>query len=288
MSRRIGNVWLAVVTISALVVASNPAVAWDVQEKVTNNTGGQVHDLTKIVVGSGAVTGGIDNQLGNPSITSHTPVGGGGTVSIIHWAGGIPLEDGESVWGCFNAAGAPIVGSAFWTDVDGNFIGVAAVEVYVSARTDETGNSWADVEHAWLDWTGTGFPPGEADDFGDPMGPITGTDVFYAITDFLRPLEDLTEALYNDPKLTWVGLNSFQLDNAGDTVAYDLGMLTRKDVVLLRFVASGSGISTPTIHQYRAAQDIPTISEWGLMAMVLLVLTAGTIVFTRRRRSAAA
>ncbi len=34
--------------------------------------------------------------------------------------------------------------------------------------------------------------------------------------------------------------------------------------------------------------DIPTVSEWGLIVMLLLALTAGTIVFARRRRPAVA
>ena len=29
---------------------------------------------------------------------------------------------------------------------------------------------------------------------------------------------------------------------------------------------------------------VPTVSEWGLIVMTLLLLTAGTIVFSRRRR----
>ncbi len=33
---------------------------------------------------------------------------------------------------------------------------------------------------------------------------------------------------------------------------------------------------------------IPTVSEWGLIVMTLLALTAGTIVFGRRRRAAMA
>ncbi len=33
---------------------------------------------------------------------------------------------------------------------------------------------------------------------------------------------------------------------------------------------------------------VPTVSEWGLIIMALLSLTAGTIVFARRRRPAAA
>ena len=34
------------------------------------------------------------------------------------------------------------------------------------------------------------------------------------------------------------------------------------------------------------ADAIPTVSEWGLIVMTLLLLTAGTIVFGRRRRPA--
>ncbi len=36
------------------------------------------------------------------------------------------------------------------------------------------------------------------------------------------------------------------------------------------------------------AAPIPTVSEWGLIIMTLLLLTAGTIVIARRRRPAAA
>jgi formylglycine-generating enzyme required for sulfatase activity len=36
------------------------------------------------------------------------------------------------------------------------------------------------------------------------------------------------------------------------------------------------------------APDIPTVSEWGVVAMTLLVLTAGTVVLTRRRRAVTA
>ncbi|MCK4343101.1 MAG: IPTL-CTERM sorting domain-containing protein [Phycisphaerae bacterium] len=35
-------------------------------------------------------------------------------------------------------------------------------------------------------------------------------------------------------------------------------------------------------------ESIPTVSEWGLIVMTLLLLTAGTVVFGRQRRPAAA
>jgi len=38
----------------------------------------------------------------------------------------------------------------------------------------------------------------------------------------------------------------------------------------------------------RDTPGIPTVSEWGLIAMALLTLTAGTVVFAKRRRQIAA
>ena len=35
------------------------------------------------------------------------------------------------------------------------------------------------------------------------------------------------------------------------------------------------------------AAAIPTVSEWGLIVMTLLGMTLGTIIFTRRRPTAA-
>ena len=37
---------------------------------------------------------------------------------------------------------------------------------------------------------------------------------------------------------------------------------------------------------FDADQDIPTVSAWGLLVMVLLVLTAGTLVIARWRAAA--
>lgn len=37
--------------------------------------------------------------------------------------------------------------------------------------------------------------------------------------------------------------------------------------------------------EYECPADIPTLSEWGLVAMMLLVLTAGTLMCTWRRRA---
>lgn len=35
-------------------------------------------------------------------------------------------------------------------------------------------------------------------------------------------------------------------------------------------------------------EPIPTVSEWGLVATTLLVMTIGTLIFTRRKRATVA
>ena len=42
-----------------------------------------------------------------------------------------------------------------------------------------------------------------------------------------------------------------------------------------------------TTCEQEACAGIPTVSEWGLVAMALLVLTAGTLVYARRRPTSA-
>ena len=43
---------------------------------------------------------------------------------------------------------------------------------------------------------------------------------------------------------------------------------------------------TATIKFTVRADPIPTVSEWGMVTMTLLVLTAGTVVFMRKRQAA--
>jgi hypothetical protein len=270
------------VAVATLLASGYPALAWDVNETLTNNTGHTAEDLTKIV--EGTVTMAITNRLGTPSITNFTTPGGT-TLSIIHWGpGGTPVLDGGSVLGCYNATGSTKLYGAYWTDANSVFIGRAAVEVSVTEwREGEV--SWVDVEHTWRDWTGTGFPPMPEDDLGDFLGPITGTEVYYAITNIERSLEELTEDLNTNPDITWVALPDFQLNNGGDTASIELRELSRTDFVLLRFVLSGEGIRTPTIHQFQRSPDTPTVSQWGLIVMGLLLLVAGAVVIMRRSKT---
>ena len=49
-----------------------------------------------------------------------------------------------------------------------------------------------------------------------------------------------------------------------------------------------SEITLPAGYELQVAHPIPTVSEWGMIVIAVLVLTAGTVVFSRARRRAAA
>ena len=214
---------VVIVTVGTLLVLGKPALAWDVQEKVINNTEQDAYDLTKIVEGpeGGIVTKAISNQLGDPNIITYPPTVMPTAVSVIHWGvkfpgdvlvPGPPVPPGGWVWACYNASDATKPATAFWSDQDGNPIGMAAVEVSVSERRETDGSVWIDVEHSWRDWTGMRWPPTPDDVLGDFLGPITGTDVYYAVSNIERSFEQLNGDLYIDPDITWNQLDDFQLD----------------------------------------------------------------------------
>jgi hypothetical protein len=287
MSLKNRGFWLVAIVLATSLAWCNLALAWDVQEKCTNTTGQPAHDLTKIVLGQSAVTSAITNQLGTPSIVNFDGV------SIIHWGpGGTPVSStppNNWVWGCFNAATQPNLIAAYWTNASGQFIGLAAVEVTFHYRWDG-GHGVLTAEHTWHSWVGTGYPPAPSDHIGPPLGPITGTNVYWAATDHLRPLTELNDALYTDPSLTWAPLDDFSLLGSGATQDYTLSGpgLDSASFLLLRFVAAGEGLSTPTIQQIPlAVHAIPTVSQWGLIILTLLLLASGIFVVYRRRLPAA-
>jgi hypothetical protein len=293
-------IFVVVVIVATLLISGKPAFAWDVQEKVINNTGQDAYDLTKVVEGpeGDIVTKAIQNQLGDPNIVTYPATVMPTALSVIHWGvefpgdmlvPGPPVPPNGSVWACYNASGPTKPATAFWSDQEGNPIeGMAAVEVYVSERRENDGSVWIDVEHSWRDRGGMRWPPTPDDVLGDFLGPITGTDVYYAIANVERSLEQLNEDLYNDPDITWNQLDDFQLDNGGDRASYNLGDQSSSDFMLLRFVASGEGIQTETILQFQPSPIIrpPAVSEWGLIVMAMLLMTVGAIVIHKRRQVA--
>jgi hypothetical protein len=175
--------------------------------------------------------------------------------------------------------------AAFWTDVNGNNIGRAGPALGAGAAARE-GGTFADVTHDWCEWSGDGYPIEEGDGCIGGLGTLDITVVFYAVTDVWRPLEELTEELYTDPDIDWVPLSDDAVDYGG-TVSYEVPQLAGEDVLLFRYEATGEGQTSREILQWGEAHDIPAVSTWGVVVMLLMVLVAGTIVFRRLRAVAA-
>ena len=77
---------------------------------------------------------------------------------------------------------------------------------------------------------------------------------------------------------TW---NQINTDGFGD--AYNNGALSM--AVFWNSLYVGTGNNTDGCEVWRSSvEPIPTVSEWGLIVMTLLLVTLGTIVFGPRRR----
>lgn len=281
MTRCMKSTILVAMTACVFAMGSTYALAWDVQQHYTNTTGQTAYDLTKILWGNWTVNEAIHIPFPSHTVTYHNGF------TIIHWYGAT-VPAGSGAYACFNGGSATPearVLCAYWTDAAGNFIGgampVLGVGIYAVG-----GNAIAEVRHNWASWTGTGYPPQPGDGLGTPLGGITVSNVSYAICNVARPLEELNDGLLADPTLTWVPLGGFSL-SYGEMTPLDLGPIAAPEVVLLRFEAVGGGQTTTEIIQFRAP-SVPTVSEWGLIILTLLLLTAGTILVARRRRVATA
>ena len=70
----------------------------------------------------------------------------------------------------------------------------------------------------------------------------------------------------------------------GDDISVEVGDIGDTHEV----VGDPDGVPFNPTLLWTGGTPIPTVSEWGLIVMTLLLLTAGTVVFGRRRRPAAA
>jgi hypothetical protein len=272
---------LQAMAVTVLVVGfSTSAFAWNVQEHLTNLTGQNVNDLTKIVISAGGVTDAITNDFGAPTISN------GILYDSIHWGPGADLPPGGTTFGCFNVDTAgPVLATSFWTN-DGVIVGLAGVEVTVVEDLSGGGGGdlILDISNDWVHWGGTVWPAELGDDFGPPVGPIALTDVFYAYVNISRPMEELNADLNTDPSITWQPLPNMNL-GSGAQDTFDLG-IPQDDVVLFRFVAAGAGLSTPTIHQF-GEPVVPVMSPWATGLMLVVLTTMGMLALFVRRHATA-
>ncbi len=155
------------------------------------------------------------------------------------------------------------------------------------------GVSFISIDEVRIGWTGT-ITPGEGHGDGVEMPDDEWFEWparFYAVmnppgpgtwTAFAQGSSFSTEEPFSaQGGATW----DFLLDGAGEF-----------DVNLEAAIVIGGVMVTPPSGQISNAYlviegvsegDIPTVSEWGLVAMALLVLTAGTLVLEKMKRQAA-
>ncbi len=154
----------------------------------------------------------------------------------------------------------------------------------------DLGVSFTSIDEVRIGWTGT-ITPGTAHGDGveipwDEWFEWDGQ--FFALLDppgsgrWTAAVGDSsfsTEQPFSSYGATW----DFLLDGAGEI---DVNL---ESAILF----GGVGVTPPSgelstaylvIEGIAEGDDIPTVSQWGMVAMVLLVLTAGTLVYTRRRR----
>lgn len=83
------------------------------------------------------------------------------------------------------------------------------------------------------------------------------------------------------------GPPAFALNPGESPIEFDLGMIHKSRRVLFRFYNDADsniyGTDDYEVVQFWVLKEIPTVSEWGLVVMGVLLLTVGTIVFVRRR-----
>lgn len=86
------------------------------------------------------------------------------------------------------------------------------------------------------------------------------------------------------------GPTSFVLP-AGGKATFDLGMIHKSRRVLFRFYTDATDNEYETddyeVVHFWLLKMIPTVTAWGVVVMAMLLLTAGTIVYIRRRAVAA-
>lgn len=250
------------------------AMAYTVQEKAWNNTGQHAHDLTKILLGYWVITDAIHDAFANHTVVHVGPF------TAIHWDGGAGVPAGGWTWACFTTASgvrAPVI-AAFWTDAAGNIIGPAAIEPSISTSTGLNDIS-VTLTHEAISWDGAGWPISEGD-AGDPLGNMTLTQIAWAPADQTYSMNELNDEL----PVSWSPFSDTVIAYGG-TATYDIGSFEMYDVVLFRVTSQvGSTPAATTVMQFQMPQ-VPSLTEWGLIALAVLVLATGVWVVIRRRRT---
>jgi hypothetical protein len=272
---------LVVVVVSLFVVTSNTLAA-TIKGKLTNFdltnwTEQEVTDLDMVF--SGATCDDIDYYFGkHTGLMEMDCVDVGGGKIRVTFSGGswFPVPDGQDRhFGLrFKRNVNAKFEKLFWT-VEGQQVG---------GNIDFTGLNWEGTINCPVNISVSRAENTQSDS-------VRLVDATWAVSDFVIPLDNMIVA---DPEITslpWQdasGLEGAVLQSPSDSATFTTPALDPRasESVLVRFTVLDQddrqiGVF---IEQAELTPPVPTVSEWGLIIMGLLLLVAGTVVIVRRRQ----
>jgi hypothetical protein len=282
---RLQRILCIVCALAALIVmvTGAPARAWDQNQHYRNNTGETAHGLTKVLAGNNAF---INVQLNQPFPSFQQAQFGGYTLG--HWYGD-SVAAGDEGHACFSLASTPVPAFAsFWTNDTGGITGYAGPIMTVNLHYDcNTGIALLGITNEWHQWNGTEYPPQRSDGLGGYVGTVTLSDVYYAVVDSAyTDLSHLDSNLIGALAWETVGIGDPPPVEPGETYTDTLHMYPRgsADALILRFNAFGDGQESFYVVQTLCeGRPVPSLTNWGLAVLVvLLIISAATVLYRRR------
>jgi hypothetical protein len=135
-------------------------------------------------------------------------------------------------------------------------------------------------------------------EIGDPPIPATVSDIYYLTIelpfplDELKPWNPLLDPSSSDFAMTLLDPGPIEIDPGTyiDLIIPGALRLQPGPWIVYRFNGRGQNefIDIGQQEVVATAEDIPTLTEWGMIILGLLLLTAGTIAAIRRRKAAVA
>jgi len=275
-----------VVTILAvLVIMTAPALAWQVNQHYHNNTGQDAHNITKIILGQVNCTDTMMNQPFDAFDQMWM-----GPFTFFHWydTTGDVVPHCSYAHCCFSTS-APTVPPfvAFWTDADGNIIDIAGPVARPGIEYDPiTGTVVFRIGNDWHEWTGAGWPPQEGDTLGNPVGPIDILDAKYQWVDEPLELEDLDSSLLGVGQ--WNDLAELigpVASGAERIQVIEPDRVAAKKYIVMFFSMIGDGKEGYDVVVKEALEPkVPSMTNYGLIALLALIILTTVVVVWRRRR----
>jgi hypothetical protein len=284
-----------IVVAAALILAmGSAAFSWDKNQYPKNTYPFAMHDLLKLIEGKHVIT---EIYTGGPFKQARWGYceSAGQDYTWIYWYGGT-VEPGDTACCCFSTQSGRIAYTvySYWSrHVRGTVENYpAAPEAGVSIEFDHELNASVQLRNDWTRWEGADTL--QACNLGDDFDNIAVGNLYYAVTDYAYGLDDLNAGLW-DPEspLTWFNLDDdFDLAPA-DSVVRPLANIGPNEAahwLLVRYEVESIVNDTDTLSSYvvfqkRLVDEIPALTEWGLLVLAIMVLASGVWVFRQRRRT---